>query len=91
MLWLGFLDPGVQLATSPQAAHCLRSLVPLRRGRRAEAPVPLLYMRDLEQRGHAPATISRQLSTVAGLFRYAVLDELVAPIPTLAVTRPHMR
>ena len=49
------------------------------------------YLRDLEQRGYAPATISRRLSTVAGLFKYAVLDELVASNPTLAVTRPHVR
>ena len=50
-----------------------------------------LYLRDLEQRGYAPATISRRLSTVAGLFKYAVLDELVANNPTPAVTRPHVR
>ena len=48
-----------------------------------------LYLRDLEQGGYAPATVSRRLSTVAGLFKYAVLDELVATNRTLAVTRPH--
>ncbi len=49
-----------------------------------------LYLRHLEQRGYAAATISRRLSTVAGLFRYAVIDELVASNPTPAVARPHV-
>ncbi len=37
------------------------------------------------------ATISRRLSTVAGLFRYAVIDELVPSNPTLAVSRPKVQ
>jgi len=41
-----------------------------------------LYLRELEQRGYAPATVSRRLSTVAGLFKYAVIDELVTANPT---------
>src|SRR5664280_1485399 len=45
-----------------------------------------LYLRELEQRGYAPATVSRRLSTVAGMFKYAVIDELVATNPSLAVT-----
>ncbi len=44
----------------------------------AKRPHLELYLRHLEQRGYAPATVSRRLSTVAGLFRYAVIDELVA-------------
>ena len=50
-----------------------------------------LYLRDLQAKGYAAATISRRLSTVAGLFRYAVLDELVSKNPTLAVTRPKVQ
>jgi len=57
----------------------------------AKRPHLELYLRDLEQREYAPATVSRRLSTVAGLFKYAVIDELVASNPTLAVTRPHVR
>jgi site-specific recombinase XerD len=49
-----------------------------------------LYLRDLEARGYAPATVSRRLSTVAGMFRYAVIDELVTADPTMAVTRPRV-
>ena len=55
-----------------------------------ERPHLELYLRDLERRGYAPATISRRLSTVAGLFKYAVIDELVAANPTAAVTRPRV-
>lgn len=50
-----------------------------------------LYLRGLRGKGYAPATISRRLSTVAGLFRYAVIDEVVAKNPTLAVSRPKVR
>ena len=50
-----------------------------------------LYLRDLQDRGYAAATISRRLSTVAGLFRYAVIDELVPSNPTLAVSRPKVQ
>lgn len=57
---------------------------------RGQAPALELYLRDLEARGHAPATISRRLSTVAGLFKYAVIDELVATNPTMAVSRPRV-
>ena len=50
-----------------------------------------LYLRDLHAKGYAPATISRRLSTVAGLFRYAGLDEVVTKNPTLAVSRPKVQ
>jgi integrase/recombinase XerD len=63
-----------------------RDLAPLA----AKRPHFELYLRDLERRGYAPATISRRLSTVAGLFKYAVIDELVAANPTAAVTRPRV-
>ena len=63
-----------------------RDLAPLA----AKRPHFELYLRDLERRGYAPATISRRLSTVAGLFKYAVIDELVAANPAAAVTRPRV-
>lgn len=50
-----------------------------------------LYLRDLHDKGYAPATISRRLSTVAGLFRYAVIDEVVVKNPSLAVSRPKVQ
>lgn len=68
-------------------AWCLeRDLPPLS----ARRPHIELYLRDLERRGLAPATVSRRLSTLAGLFKYAVLDELVQANPTLAVGRPRV-
>lgn len=68
-------------------AWCLeRDLSPLS----ARRPHLELYLRDLERRGYAPATVGRRLSTVAGMFKYAVLDELVAVNLTLAVGRPRV-
>jgi site-specific recombinase XerD len=63
-----------------------RDLAPLA----AKRPHIELYLRDLERRGYAPATISRRLSTLAGLFKYAVIDEHVTVNPTAAVTRPRV-
>ena len=47
-----------------------------------------LYVREMERRGYAPATTSRRFTTVAGLFRTAVLDGLLAVDPCLHVQRP---
>jgi integrase/recombinase XerD len=55
-----------------------RGLAPLA----AKRPHIELYLRDLERRGYAPATISRRLPTLAGLFKYAVIDEHVPANPT---------
>jgi integrase/recombinase XerD len=63
-----------------------RDLTPLA----AKRPHIELYLRDLELRGYAPATISRRLSTLAGLFKYAVIDEFLSANPTAAVTRPRV-
>ncbi len=54
----------------------------------AQRPHLELYIRWMEQRGYAPATIGRRFNTVAGLFRYAVIDGHVPADPTVAVTRP---
>ena len=49
-----------------------------------------LYLRWMEQRGLAPATIGRRFTTVAGFFRYAVIDGHCDKDPSLAVTRPRV-
>lgn len=49
-----------------------------------------LYIRALERKGYAAATVRRRVSTVSGLFKYAVIDELIAADPTLAVERPRV-
>jgi integrase/recombinase XerD len=54
----------------------------------AQRPHLELYLRWMEQQGYAPATIGRRFATVAGFYRYAVLDGLLADDPSVRVTRP---
>jgi site-specific recombinase XerD len=49
-----------------------------------------LYLRWMEQQGLAPARIGRRFTTVAGFYRYAVIDGRVQKDPSLAVTRPRV-
>lgn len=44
----------------------------------------------MRQPGYGSSTISRRFTTVAGLYRYAVIDGLLSVDPTLAVTRPEV-
>jgi len=56
----------------------------------ARRPHIELYIRSLERRGLAAATIRRRVSTLSGMFKYAVIDELLTADPTLAVERPRV-
>jgi integrase/recombinase XerD len=56
----------------------------------AERPHLELYLRWMEQQGLAPATIGRRFTTVAGFYRYAVIDGHCQKDPSLAVTRPRV-
>ena len=47
-----------------------------------------MYVRYLEGRGYAPATIARRFGTVATFYTYAVIDGLIPANPATAVTRP---
>lgn len=47
-----------------------------------------LYVRYLESRGYAPATVARRFGTIATFFKYAVIDELIPSNPAVAVTHP---
>jgi integrase/recombinase XerD len=47
-----------------------------------------MYVRHLEHRGYAPATIARRFGTVATFYKYAVIDEVIPANPAVAVTRP---
>ncbi len=49
-----------------------------------------LYLRWMEQQELAPATIGRRFGTVAGFFKYAVLDGHLHDNSALAVTRPRV-
>lgn len=55
---------------------------------RAERPHLELYLRWMEQRAYAPATIGRRFATVAGFYRYEVIDGHLPADPSVAVTRP---
>ena len=54
----------------------------------AERPHLELYVRWMEQQSYAPSTIGRRFATVAGFYKYAVIDGHLSSDPTLAVTRP---
>lgn len=56
----------------------------------AQRPHLELYLRWMEQQGLAPATIGRRFTTVAGFYRYAVIDGNCGKGPSLAVTRPRV-
>src|SRR6516225_9988303 len=48
------------------------------------------YGRDLEERGRARATVARRLCTVAGFYRYAEEEGLLAVSPAVHVRRPRL-
>jgi len=48
------------------------------------------FGRDLEARGRARATIARRLCTIAGFYRYAEEEGLVAHSPAMHVRRPRL-
>jgi len=49
-----------------------------------------LYLRHLEGRGYATATIGRRFGTVATFYKYAVIDGLIPANPADAVARPRI-
>jgi integrase/recombinase XerD len=63
-----------------------RHLAPLE----AERPHLELYLRWMEGRGYAPATMGRRFGCVAGFYQFAVLDGHLSANPTIAVTRPRV-
>jgi len=48
------------------------------------------FARDLETKGRARATVTRRLCTVAGLYKYAVEEELLDHSPAAHVRRPRV-
>jgi integrase/recombinase XerD len=48
------------------------------------------FGRDLEARGRARATIARRLCTIAGFYRYAEEEALIAYSPAIHVRRPRL-
>jgi site-specific recombinase XerD len=50
-----------------------------------------LFARELEAAGRARATVTRRLSTVAGLYRYGVEEDLLDHSLAVYVRRPWRR
>jgi len=48
------------------------------------------FARDPEAKDRARATVTRRLSTVAGLYKYAVEEELLGHSPAVHVRRPRV-
>jgi hypothetical protein len=68
-------------------AWCRQRQLRLFAARRADVE---LFARDLEAAGRARATITRRLSTIAGLSRYAVEEDLLDHSPAVHVRRPRV-
>jgi len=64
---------------------CRARSVPLLSVRRADIET---FARELEARGHARATVTRRLCTIAGFYKYAVEEELLDHSPAAHVRRP---
>ena len=69
------------------AAWCQQRHLRLFQARRADIEC---FARDLEARGRARATITRRLCTVAGLYRYAVEEDLLEHSPAAHVRGPRL-
>jgi integrase/recombinase XerD len=48
------------------------------------------FARDLEAKGRARSTVSRRLATIAGLYKYAVEEDLLVHSPAAHVRRPRL-
>ncbi len=66
-------------------AWCRRRQLRLFAARRADIE---LFARDLETAGRARATITRRLSTIAGLYKYAVEEDLLDHSPAAHIRQP---
>jgi integrase/recombinase XerD len=69
------------------AAWCARQDTALFEVRRVDIE---RYARQIEARGLARATVARRLSTVAGFYRYAEQEGLIARSPAVHVRRPRL-
>ena len=68
-------------------AWCGRQSIKLFAARRTDIE---LYARALEDAGGARATVARRLCTVAGFYRYAEEEGLIAHSPAVHVRRPRI-
>ena len=66
---------------------CQARSLPLFSVRRADIEA---FARQMEERGRARATVTRRLCTIAGLYKYAVEEELLDHSPAAHVRRPRL-
>jgi site-specific recombinase XerD len=83
----GLTREAYELDLRQDAAWCRAHGLALFAARRADTEG---FARDLEARGRARATITRRLCTIAGLYRYAVEEELLDNSPAAHVRRPRL-
>jgi integrase/recombinase XerD len=69
------------------ASWCQHHQLRLFAARRADIEC---FARDLEVRARARATITRRLCTIAGLYKYAVEEELLDHSPAAHIRRPRL-
>jgi integrase/recombinase XerD len=83
----GLTRQAYELDLRQYASWCQQHQLCLFGARRADIEC---FARDLEARGRARATITRRLCTIAGLYRYAVEEELLDHSPAAHVRRPRL-
>ena len=83
----GLTRQAYELDLRQLASWCQQHQLHLFVARRADIE---FFARDLEARGRARATITRRLCTVAGLYRYAMEEELLDHSPAAHVRRPRL-
>jgi len=83
----GLTRQAYELDLRQYAVWCHARGVALFAARRADIEC---FARDLEARGRARATITRRLCTIAGLYKYAVEEELLDHSPAAHVRRPRL-
>ncbi|HET6916179.1 MAG TPA: tyrosine-type recombinase/integrase [Acidimicrobiales bacterium] len=83
----GFTREAYSLDLRQFITWCDRLEIPLFSARRADIEC---YARSLEERGLARATVARRLCTVAGFYRYAEEEGLIAVSPAVHVRRPRL-
>ncbi len=83
----GLTRQAYELDLRQYAAWCQQHQLRLFSARRADIEC---FARDLEARGRARATITRRLCTIAGLYKYAVEEDLLDHSPAAHVRRPRL-
>ena len=83
----GLTRQAYELDLRQYAGWCSQHHLRLFQARRADIEC---FARDLEIRGRARATITRRLCTIAGLYRYAMEEELLEHSPAAHVRRPRL-